>query len=370
MFALTITQASHLPCLRARICFGPPSGTSFRGALAVRVEPLIAVLSSARFARRSLFAGLAAFGLALAAFFAIGGLRLWPRVSGQQLPFSLIWPFARPLLAAGLELAFLISVPVALGLAVNGRAVRASGEASGRASALATCLLLLVLGVPTFTVSSWLDSRGSSPGQLATELVASARESCVESSPRAEVTVPLLGFAWVCEAGRAPRLQGRAPLGKQASFQAAAIELSDDLKRVALHGFTLAFPLPTLQVQVRTKQATLRGLPPWGRSRKIPITVRVCLFALSAGLAAWGVARLTSARAWLPVWAGGLVGLFVSGCLYWAEAWLERREPHGVTYLVLPVAGLLGVGLCGVLLILLERLLERRAGSPDGPPRA
>src|SRR5882724_10857296 len=220
---------------------GPPSGGS-----SARQAP--ATLRKVKnVARRSLLAGLAAFATALTLFCAAFALRLWPRISGQHLPFSLIWPFARPLLAAGLELSFLVSAPIALGLAESGAAARSASVASWKATAFATALVVLGLGMPAFGVSSWLDGAGSSPGQLATELVASARESCVESMPPAEVTVPLLGFAWLCEPGRAPRLRGRAPFGKRATFQASAIALGDDLKRIALEGFSLAFPLPTLQ---------------------------------------------------------------------------------------------------------------------------
>jgi len=205
---------------------------------------------------------------------------------------------------------------------------------------------------------------------LATELVASARESCVESAPRAEVSVPMLGFAWICESGHAPRLQGRAPIGKQATFQAVAIELGEDLKRIALDGFTLAFPLAGIDVQVHVKHATLSGLPPWGRSRRMPLGLRLCLFACSAGLAAYVVGRLASRRTWLPPWAGALVGVAVSACLWWAMAWLERQEPHALTYLVLPAAGLAGAALVGALLLGVQRLRywqAERTGKPVEP---
>ena len=317
-------------------------------------------------ARRSALAGLAAFASALGLFFGIGGLRLWPRISGQHLPFSLIWPFARPLLAAALELAFLVSLPVALGVVASMRSARTPTGASWQATAWATCLLVVGLGGLSFGVSSWLDGRGTSPGQLATELVGSARESCVESAPPAEVTVPMLGFAWVCKAGRAPLLKGRAPLGKQATFQAASIALGEDLKRIALDGFTLAFPLAALQVQVHAKHATLSGLPPWGRSRRMPLALRVCLFALSAGLASFGVGRLAALRPWLPAWAGALLGAAVSGCLWWAMAWLERQEPHGLAYVVLPAAGVLGAALSGLSLVGVQRFRRyrgQRAGN-------
>jgi hypothetical protein len=319
--------------------------------------------------RRSLLAGLAANACALFLFCVVGALRLWPRISGQHLPFSLIWPFARPLLAAGLELAFLVSIPIALGLAASGVAARAGSGASWKATALATGALVVALGAPTFGVSSWLDGRGSSPGQLATELVASARESCTESAPPAEVTVPLLGFAWVCASGHAPQLRGHAPLGKRASFRASAISLGDDLKRIVLEGFTLTFPLPTLQVQVRARHATLSGLPPWGRSRRWPIGLRICLFALSAGVSAYVVGRLSALRPWLPVWAGALLGACVSGCLWWGVSWLERQEPRGAAYLVLPAAGALGATLCGLSLLLTQYIRARRVASTGGPAR-
>jgi len=322
-------------------------------------------------ARRTAFAGLAAFVVALVLFLCVGALRLWPRISGQHLPLSLIWPFARPLLAAALEVSFLVSVPIALGIAAS---IRSSGHAermSWRATAWATGCLVLGLGAFSFGVSSWLDGRGSSPGQLATELVASARESCVESAPRAEVTVPMLGFSWVCEAGRAPQLQGRAPLGKQATFRASAIALGEDLKRIALDGFTLAFPLAAFQIQVRVhaNHATLSGLPPWGRSRRIPIGLRVCLFTLSAGLSAYGIGRLAALRPWLPPWAGAALGTCASAGLWWAMAWLEKREPHSATYLALPAAGIAGAALAGLLLLGVQRIrvrYYRAAGTPVG----
>jgi len=323
-------------------------------------------------ARRTALAGLAAFAVALALFLGVGALRLAPRISGQRLPLSLIWPFARPLLAAALELSFLVSVPVALGIAASLRSARTPARVPWRVTAGATSILVLALGALSFGVSTWLDGRGTSPGQLATELVASARESCMESAPRAEVTVPLMGFAWVCEAGRAPELQGRAPLGKQATFRATAIALGEDLKRIALDGFTLSFPLTAfqIQVQVHAKHATLSGLPPWGRSRRIPFGLRICLFTLSAGLAAYGVGRLASDRPWLPAWAGAALGAWASACLWWAMAWLERQDPHSATYLALPAAGVGGAALAGLVLLAVQRVRlrhGRRAGTPVGP---
>ena len=382
MFATTITQGLRAAFKCPASAFATPGGgwlahrsAGFSPAGRFPGPPTrapVRLAAVSRVARRTAIAGLAAFVSALGLFLSVGALRLWPRISGQHLPLSLIWPFARPLLAAALELAFLVSVPVALGIAASLRSARNATTMPWSATAWATCSLVLGLGAFSFGVSSWLDGRGSSPGQLATELVASARESCVESAPRAEVTVPMLGFAWVCEAGKAPELQGRAPLGKQATFRARAISLGEDLKRIALDGFTLAFPLAAfnLQVQVHAKHATLTGLPPWGRSRRIPLALRVCLFTLSAGLSAYGVGRLASLRPWLPAWAGALLGGCASACLWWAMAWLERQEPRSTTYLALPAAGIAGAALAGLALLAVQRVRlrhGRRAGTPVGP---
>jgi hypothetical protein len=162
------------------------------------------------------------------------------------------------------------------------------------------------------------------------------------------------------------------PIGKQATFRAAAIELGEDLKRIALEGFTLAFPVAALQIQVQVhaQHATVSGLPPWGRSRRMPLALRICLFTLSAGLAAFGVGRLASLRPWLPAWAGALLGACASACLWWAMAWLERQEPRLSTYLVLPTAGLAGAALAGLVLLGVQRLRlrnGRRLGTPSAP---
>jgi hypothetical protein len=322
--------------------------------------------------RRTALFGLLAFALAFTLFLVVGGLRLWPRISGKGLPFSLIWPFARPLLAAALELSFLVSVPIALGLSSAARAVRASGVASWRASALSAALLAACLGALSFGISSSLDGDGTSPGQLAAELVASARESCVESSPPATVSVPLLGFSWVCDAHHAPLLRGHAPVGKQAEFAATAITLGDDLKRIALAHFELSFSTPAFPVRVRAEHATLNGLPPWGRSRRIPFTVRAWLFLLSAGFAAYGVARLATRTPWLPAWAGALLGGAISGCLWSSLSWLERQEPRSLTYLVLPAAAATGLVCAAAALGIGRRLWLRRARlrSPHDPSKS
>lgn len=102
----------------------------------------------------------------------------------------------------------------------------------------------------------------------------------------------------------------------------------------------------------------------------MPLVLRVCLFTLSAGLSAYGVGRVASLRPWLPAWGGALLGGCASACLWWAMSWLERQEPHSVTYLALPAAGVVGAGVAGLALLAVQRACSRygrRFGTPAGP---
>ena len=292
---------------------------------------------------RSAISGSGAFLLALLVFLGIGASRLWPRISGQQLPFSLIWPFARPLLAVALELSFLVCVPLALGIVASTKGARAR-PLTWRDALVSSALLVCCLGGLAFALSASLDGGTSTPGALATELVASARQSCVESKAPAEVSVPLVGFSWRCEASRAPRLQGKAPLGKNAQFDAQTVELSDDLRRVSLSDMALAFTTPLVPVQLHAKAATLRGLPPWGRSRRMPFALRACLFLSSAWLAGFGTALLVARASWLPLWGGLIAGALIAACSWLAFSWLERQDPGPLVAWVLPLAVLGAIG--------------------------
>jgi len=327
---------------------------------------------SAAFAlvRRTAGFGIVAFLLSLLLFLAAGATRLWPRIAGQHLPFSLIWPFARPLLAVALELSFLVTPAIACGLAVSTRAARAQ-PSSLRASLAASALLVACLGGIAFALSASLDGGGTTPGELATELVSSARQSCVESMAPAEVSVPLVGFSWRCEAHRAPRLHGKAPVGKNTELEAAAITLSDDLRRVSLTDLALAFATPLAPVHLHAKEATLRGLPPWGRSRRMPFAVRAGLFVLSAWLAGWGIAQLVARVTWLPAWAAVGAGGAVAAVAWFAFSWLERQDPVPLVIGVLPlsVLGALGLELLGLVGASHAWRLWRHESATPGIPK-
>ncbi|HEY4105623.1 MAG TPA: hypothetical protein VGM44_17110 [Polyangiaceae bacterium] len=315
-------------------------------------------------ARQSLGFGLAAFAAALLLCLGVGATRLWPRIAGEHLPFSLIWPFARPLLAVALELAFLLAVPLALALASSTQGKRSADAQTWRETLLSTGLLVVVFGALSFGSSVSLDSDAATPGSIAAELLSGARSSCLESAPPAEVRVPLVGFSWFCDEHRAPRLHGRIPLGKQAEFDASALELSDDLKRASLTHFSLAFDTPLFPVQLHAERATLRGLPPWGRSRRTPFALRAALFVLCSFIAGYGVGRLAARFAWLSVWGAALVGAFVAGASWFAVAWLERQETRPLAYLALPAATIAALALAAAVLYASRRAWLRWAERP------
>ena len=86
---------------------------------------------------------------------------------------------------------------------------------------------------------------------------------------------------------------------------------------------------------------------------------RLLLAVIAVGLGGYGVARLAARSPGLPAWGGALLGASVSGCLWFAEVWLERQEPHSLTYLALPAAGLVGLGSAAFTTTLGRRLWQR-----------
>src|SRR5688572_29693367 len=53
--------------------------------------------------------------------------RIWSQFSAANAPLGLLWPFARPLAATAVEIAFLLGIPVGLGAAAFRQPPRAEG---------------------------------------------------------------------------------------------------------------------------------------------------------------------------------------------------------------------------------------------------
>jgi len=117
-----------------------------------------------------------------------------------------------------------------------------------------------------------------------------------------EVSVPLWCSSWLCETGLAPRLRGRAPLGRQAEFEAGAIELGDDYEAHLARAFsTLGAQhvlFPPVQFAPRTHGG---GLPlgPFARRRFSP-----CLSCLSCSVVGAFRVRSRAVRCAHAVFAG------------------------------------------------------------------
>jgi hypothetical protein len=293
-----------------------------------------------------------AFGVSLVLVLVIAAFRFWPRISAPGLPAALIWPFARPLAASALEVAYLIGIPV--GVSLVAARVRVS-SLNQWADARAIVAVVLGSALFVFGLSSWLDRDTDSPGRLASDLLAGGRSMCLDERPT-RIDVPMVGVTWVCEGQAAPRVEGRAPMGKTAHFSASELTLSDDLRQLGLRDFVLDMKLTSgpPKLVMRAKTATIVGLAPWGRPRKLSVWFRAVLFTMSvlcASLASvWWVARISAGRAY-----AGVVGAAAALSMWWLSLELDRG-PGGAVYWLMPLIGMAAASAFGGLLILARRV--------------
>jgi len=132
----------------------------------------------------------------------------------------------------------------------------------------------LVLAIPAVVATVVLllarqvDLQEESPGSVAQQLIAAARESC-NAGGDSEVPVPIVKVSLRCRDGR---LSGPAPFGK-GTFAANELTPSADLSQFELDGFELSLApgksVPGLRIQAG--EARIRGLRPWGRARSQPV---------------------------------------------------------------------------------------------------
>jgi hypothetical protein len=73
------------------------------------------------------------------------------------------------------------------------------------------------------------------PAVRGADLVVQARRSCEQVRATEVVEVPIVGLAWLCTPGRAPRLAGSLPGGAKGAFTASNLVVSDDLRVLGLH---------------------------------------------------------------------------------------------------------------------------------------
>lgn len=271
-------------------------------------------------------AGLALLGV-LALGVAAGGIRLLPWLWAPEVPVEVALPFARALGAAASETALVVGAPLGAALAVasfvdrgEARALFAVGASPARLTWGAAHYVVSFVIAAALASAAW-GSNADVPGRFAAELIAQGRASCARATAPKSAQVPLVGVTWLCFPGEAPRATGGLPgLGELGSFTARALRPSDDLRQVHfedLRVFTRKLDdQRTLELSVQT--ATVRGLPGWGRSAKLPFLSRTALSAGTAALLALGVIftvlLLGVTRRWSALAVGGIPSLaaFVS----------------------------------------------------------
>jgi hypothetical protein len=294
---------------------------------------------------------LAVYVTILSGLFALAARRLTD-LALPGTPRALWIPFLRPLLSAAFEMALLLAVPAAV------LAVRACGW-----SLRATLAVAVALTVGTLWASTALDPGLVEPGRIAQQLIDSGREACARSSER-RVQVPLVGLTWKCPAEVAPRVSGRVPGGLKASYTAASIQVSPDLRQIEFTGLALELP-PTakrLSMKVSADRGRIRGLAPWGRPHggasgggRFSDSVLAAWATLGAAL--FALSRLGPGH-WL---IAALLGLGAGLAPVLVYQMLDRIGGASAWYWLAVPAGPLGVLLVSSIIVAVQRVLRGRS---------
>lgn len=144
-------------------------------------------------------------------------VRLLPWMFAAEVPWRVIWPFARVLLAAGLELGLLIGIPLgwlsSWTLAVERGEVRGLLALGARPIALFRSGLLGLGGIGLLVASIAHLVSGpveGAPTQVLSQMVTGAERHCAEHAGVADI--PVAGMVAHCESGRlVGRIPGSAP---------------------------------------------------------------------------------------------------------------------------------------------------------------
>ena len=280
--------------------------------------------------------------LVLVAALVGAAVRLLPWVLDPTIPWAVLAPFARSLLAIAVEAAILTGWPVGWALAAarlveRGEAgVLASlGEAPTQTVSRLlpqAALFVAALGI----TSAALGRDAAAPGRVVRALIDEGRSACVHEAGRptpATHAVPFVAATWLCTPG-APRLVGRAPLGGVV-FTASGARVSDDLRRIDLDDARLALPASAnddggLTFRLRVGTLTLRGLAPWAQASAVPPLLRAAIVT-SSGLCAASaavLALLTLRRRRIGTVAAVAIGASGPLAALGALRGLERRVPE------------------------------------------
>jgi hypothetical protein len=287
---------------------------------------------------------IAVFGVVVLA----GAVRVLPWIVAPHVPFRVALPFARALLAVGLETT-LLAAP-AIGWAFCAAALVERGEAraffatgTSPAGIVRTTLFAAASFAVLTAVASLLSGReAAAPGRLARALVAESKQSCDgETADGRSAYVPFVGLTWLCFADAPPRLAGQLPTGG-GSFSARDLSISDDLRSLDLVDLRLMLGEKGT-IAVRAERAHVRGLAPWGRGSNLSAAQRALLLSLTGGAMALLSASVVLARSIAHRLSSLLIGAAGPTASLVVMSRLEQGDHSPLTYLFVPVAGLVGL---------------------------
>jgi hypothetical protein len=303
-------------------------------------------------------------GAAILAVATLAGLvRMLPWIAAPAVPGRVILPFARGLLAMGLETALLAAPPLGWAFAAavlvergEARAFFAAGLSPGavvRATLLPAAFFAALAAVAAL---AW-GTEAAAPGRLARDLVAQSKRACDGATSARAADVPLVGVTWLCNPGEPPRVVGSLPGRARGTFTAFGLRVSDDLRAVEVEDMKMTFG-DSVPVRVHAKVASIAGLSPWGRASNLRPAIRAALLSLTGA----GLALLVA----LLVLRGGhssrVVALAMGGAgpaaALMVFSMLERRQTFPIAYLAVPAAAVVAVAAAGGLSTVLRRSLS------------
>ena len=288
-----------------------------------------------------------------------GGIRVLPLLLAPGVPLRLAPVLARGVLGVALETALFVAPPIAWALATarlvergEARALFASGVAPWRIVASTWPAALAVALAAALAAASW-GREASAPGRLMRDLLGEARAACTAAAAPAAVDVPLVGLAWVCLAGEAPRLVGALSFatsqgGSEAPvFSATALEVSDDLRGLTARELTLALPESGPDAgagsRLHVAEAAIRGVTPIGRASNLGVAARALLIGASALAMAALAAALTLRGAIKSRVRALALGAAGPAAALLTFSSLERAPISPFVYAAMPLAGIIAM---------------------------
>jgi hypothetical protein len=288
-----------------------------------------------------------------------GAIRVLPLLLAPAVPLGLAPVLARGVLGVSLETALFVAPPIAWALATarlvergEARALFAGGTGPGKIVASTWPAALAVALASALAAASW-GREASAPGRLVRDLLDEARAACSAAAPPATIDVPLVGLAWVCLPGEAPRLVGAAPFvaprggAEAAVFSATALVVSDDLRGLEARGLTLALPGsgsdPGAGPRLHVGEATIHGVTPIGRASNLGVAGRALLLGASAVVMAAFAAAATLRGAIQSRVRALALGTAGPAAALLTFSSLERAPTSHFLYATAPLAGILAM---------------------------